>query len=164
MFQYTKVTSVLLWLSFPDPSESSLPVGPTKPSGPYQTPSKKSRAGCPWGFNRTSFFLSSWAELLGCIAMLYPYTFDKLLKSSNLFLFDHVVWRQIVAWDPNIPSWFLILDPEIILCSGCVGAGRHPDHPDNPQQRHHQEPQDLPLKTWGKQMVGIQVEGIFLNV
>ena len=66
--------------------------------------------------------------------------------------------------DPNIPSLFLIRDPDIILCSGGVGASGHPDHPDDPQQRDHQEPQDLPFEARGKQMVGIQVERISPNL
>ena len=66
--------------------------------------------------------------------------------------------------DPNIPSLFLICDPDIILCSGGVGASGHPDHPDDPQQRDHQEPQDLPFQAWRKQMVEIKVERKFFHL
>ena len=44
-----------------------------------------------------------------------------------------------------------------------MGAGGHADHLDDPQQRDHQEPQDLSFKAWGEQMVRIQVKGIFPN-
>ena len=42
-----------------------------------------------------------------------------------------------------------------------MGEGGHADHPYDPQQRDHQEPQDLSFKAWGEQMVGNQVEKIF---
>ena len=33
-----------------------------------------------------------------------------------------------------------------VTCAGCLGQRRHSDYPDDPQQRHHQEPAHLPVK------------------
>ena len=43
-------------------------------------------------------------------------------------------WTPWPSWrydlDPNISSLFLILDPYIIFCLGCMGASGYADHPD----------------------------------
>ena len=36
------------------------------------------------------------------------------------------------------------------MVSGCLGPSRHADDLDDPQQRHHQKPPNLPLKTLNK--------------
>ena len=35
---------------------------------------------------------------------------------------------------------------------GCLGPGWHTDDPDDPQQRHHQKPTNLPLETLNEEM------------
>ena len=43
---------------------------------------------------------------------------------------------------------------------GGLGASGHSDDPDDPQQRHHEEPEDLPLTTLKQS--GINFTNIFL--
>ena len=46
-----------------------------------------------------------------------------------------------------------MLKRRLKIISGCVGEGGHPDYPDHPQQRDHEEPQDLPVEARGEQVV-----------
>ena len=118
MVQYSKVTSVLLWLSFPDPSESSLPVGPTKP------PLRKAELVALGGSTELLFFFlleqNCWVALQCFIHTLltsyfktfFTFTTKWLRNSSRL-----MTWPCCLKANSGMRSWswseypILIPDP-----------------------------------------------------